>query len=206
MPLLRLCEGVLVWKMVATLFDNQWTELPTVRILLYFPGKLFPCPLYGNKCGNFKIVKWPLKSTLTVLHVHCTCTHMHSTWSSKCSRTVPEIQWYGYKIRKNIAWIHKTQTGGWHLWVKIGSLSNIARNLGALQHPKHPLVYSLKSLWDPCQMKVKLCKCSITLQVKAYDKNIFSSWSALNIMINWRIKNILFWTTKSSQIFTKIYI
>ena len=33
--------------------------------------------------GYLKIVKWPLKSTLTILHVHCTCTHMRSTWTSK---------------------------------------------------------------------------------------------------------------------------
>ena len=94
----------------------------TIRIFPYFPGKLLPCPLYENRWelyGYLKIVKWPLKSTLTctILHVHCTCTHIHSTWTSKVHVLCRKFNGMQKccKIRKNIARIHKTQTGGWQL-------------------------------------------------------------------------------------------
>ena len=99
---------------------KQRAELPTVRINI-FPGKSLPCPLYGNwweLYGYLKIVKWLLKSTLTVLHIHRTCTHMRSTWTSKLHVLCWKFNGTQKrcKIRKNIARIRKTQTGGWQLW------------------------------------------------------------------------------------------
>ena len=58
-------------------------ELPTVRIFLYFPGKSLPCPL----CGNWSELYGKLSSDCWKVHlryyVHCTCTHIRSTWTSK---------------------------------------------------------------------------------------------------------------------------
>ena len=95
----------------------QISELPTIRIFPYFPGKSLPCPLYGNRWelyGYLKIVKWPLKSTLTVLHVHCTCAAHELQNFTYCARN-SMVRKKRCKIRKNIARIRKTQSGGWQL-------------------------------------------------------------------------------------------
>ena len=102
----------------ASLDSDLTPELPTVRNFPYFPGKSLPCPLYGNQWELYrylKIINWPLKSTLTILHVHCTCTHMRSTWTSKVHILCRKFNGTQKRCKKNVKHCQDTQNANWRL-------------------------------------------------------------------------------------------